>query len=1181
MKNKLQTLLKHKLQWLLLLAALLGVSQGVWATIYFDTSETGWSSVNLVQGHGSYSCFNTVMTKVNGTYLYKKDSPSWWGDETQFAFSTTNWGCEGNSISHRMGWIGNNKCTFTYDGKWTDGKIYTTNGTATCTSCGNGGSVKAYSWGPTKDYSTTYTVTVSVTGGGTITFKYDNTSGTEQTKTATTSGLLYTTILKSIVATPNSGYSLTSLTVDGNSFTSGNSYTLKKSVTIAATFTPTCTTLTTSNYTLTGSLDQPYSGTSRSVTITPKSGIPSGTLYYTGTYYRPGEGASTYAKSTTAPTHVGEYDITYEVAASGSYCAANLNFGKLRVNTYDLKSSLDGWTTGVRMTSTDGTSYTATISSPGNIDLKLFDTRYITDENNPMAWAGKDGEPTITRGSNTTGVVFGDEDNVHLIADGTGTYTFTYNSSTGNLTVTYPAACTQPTVVTSSSVSSVALQSATVKGTITNGSCTVTASGVAYGTSSSPTSGKSVSYTSGTEFSVSLTGLTPGTKYYYRTYATTASGTVYGDEYYFTTTACTAPSSVASTQMAAANYCKDATATALRVTGSGGVTPYTYQWYSNTTASNTGGSLIEGATSQSFTPPTSATGDKYYYCVVKSAAPCSSSTRTSSVSGKIHVDATSVAGSITADASSVCNGNGTTLTLGSKTGNVTKWQKSITSSSTGFSDIANTTTSLSTGSLTQNTWYRAVVTNGVCSAATSTAVGVTVVDRPSITTQPASTVVACSGAVPTPNSISVVASGTDMSYQWQLSSTSDEGPWNNLSGRTTNTFTFGVATTGGGTYYYRCKITSATCSDDPIYTTVSTLTVVPNPTAGTISGSAEACSGVSGDVSLTLSGHTSSGTGIQWQKSTDSGSNWSNIAGATSASLSTSQTVATQYRAVVTTTVASCSRNTDAYSVAMKAPMALTSITLTPNTICTGGESTVTANGLVLSGGSVAYTSSATSKATVAKVSDSEATVSGVAAGNATIIATLSGGCGSTITKTADISVSEGPAKFTLTAAGGTTICSAGGKLRLSGSESGFSYQIYKNGSAYRSPVEGTGSALEFDVFESGDYVCRAYLTSSPSCYTVMTGEVTLHISLTPNLIPATPTVTSYTPVTITSINTDILTWEISGEGNTAYLYDKTSNTVKVKASAAGSPYTITATTAGGCSQTATLTVNADVEVCN
>ncbi|MBQ6766896.1 MAG: hypothetical protein IJP50_07835, partial [Paludibacteraceae bacterium] len=41
MKHKLQNLLKHKFQWLLLLAVLLGVSQGVWGTDYYITGAVG------------------------------------------------------------------------------------------------------------------------------------------------------------------------------------------------------------------------------------------------------------------------------------------------------------------------------------------------------------------------------------------------------------------------------------------------------------------------------------------------------------------------------------------------------------------------------------------------------------------------------------------------------------------------------------------------------------------------------------------------------------------------------------------------------------------------------------------------------------------------------------------------------------------------------------------------------------------------------------------------------------------------------------------------------------------------------------------------------------------------------------------------------------------------------------
>jgi hypothetical protein len=41
-----------------------------------------------------------------------------------------------------------------------------------------------------------------------------------------------------------------------------------------------------------------------------------------------------------------------------------------------------------------------------------------------------------------------------------------------------------------------------------------------------------------------------------------------------------------------------------------------YQWYSNTTNSNTGGAIISTATSSSYTPPNNPAGSLYYYCVI-------------------------------------------------------------------------------------------------------------------------------------------------------------------------------------------------------------------------------------------------------------------------------------------------------------------------------------------------------------------------------------------------------------------------------------------------------------------------------------------------------------------------------------------------------------------------------------
>ncbi|MGP8217691.1 MAG: fibronectin type III domain-containing protein [Bacteroidia bacterium] len=74
-------------------------------------------------------------------------------------------------------------------------------------------------------------------------------------------------------------------------------------------------------------------------------------------------------------------------------------------------------------------------------------------------------------------------------------------------------------------------------------------------------------------------------------------------------------------------------ATALSVTATG--TGLTYQWYSNTVSSNSGGTLISGATSGSYTPVTTTVGTLYYYCVVSGAAPCGSVT--SNVSGSVTV----------------------------------------------------------------------------------------------------------------------------------------------------------------------------------------------------------------------------------------------------------------------------------------------------------------------------------------------------------------------------------------------------------------------------------------------------------------------------------------------------------------------------------------------------------------
>ena len=93
-------------------------------------------------------------------------------------------------------------------------------------------------------------------------------------------------------------------------------------------------------------------------------------------------------------------------------------------------------------------------------------------------------------------------------------------------------------IVTTTPITDIAETSATGGGNITDdGGANVTARGIAYSTSPNPTiSNSTVSAGSGTgSFTANMSGLSPGTKYYVRAYATNSAGTAYGSQEQFTT----------------------------------------------------------------------------------------------------------------------------------------------------------------------------------------------------------------------------------------------------------------------------------------------------------------------------------------------------------------------------------------------------------------------------------------------------------------------------------------------------------------------------------------------------------------------------------------------------------------------------------------------------------------------
>jgi len=130
--------------------------------------------------------------------------------------------------------------------------------------------------------------------------------------------------------------------------------------------------------------------------------------------------------------------------------------------------------------------------------------------------------------------------NVNL-SGSSGNYLHIYYGSGGGINLDQVVLTYTPAIsptVTTHFISNIGTTSATSGGDISSeGSASVTARGVCWNTSGSPTTSNSHT-TDGSgigSFSSSITGLTPGTTYYVRSYATNSINTSYGEERSFTT----------------------------------------------------------------------------------------------------------------------------------------------------------------------------------------------------------------------------------------------------------------------------------------------------------------------------------------------------------------------------------------------------------------------------------------------------------------------------------------------------------------------------------------------------------------------------------------------------------------------------------------------------------------------
>jgi hypothetical protein len=286
---------------------------------------------------------------------------------------------------------------------------------------------------------------------------------------------------------------------------------------------------------------------------------------------------------------------------------------------------------------------------------------------------------------------------------------------------------------------------------------------------------------------------------------------------------------------ATATYCTNGTASALSVTATG--TSLTYQWYSNTTASNSDGIIISiDGTSASYTPIITTLGTTYYYCVVSGT--CTPSV-TSAVSGAIIVNGipTASAGGTT----TICS-NGTATVSGASSSN-----GAILWTHNGGGSIADATalTPTYTADVTdagKTVTLTMTVSNAPCTAATATYS--VIVNTPSVGGTASAAQTICSGSTPS----DITLTSNIGIIQWQSSTTSVSAGFMDISGQTGATLTGVTIGALTATTYYRAVVTSGVCT--AANSNAVTITVNPTLTA-TISGSATICNGTTTIITFT------------------------------------------------------------------------------------------------------------------------------------------------------------------------------------------------------------------------------------------------------------------------------------------------------------------------------------------
>jgi gliding motility-associated-like protein len=274
------------------------------------------------------------------------------------------------------------------------------------------------------------------------------------------------------------------------------------------------------------------------------------------------------------------------------------------------------------------------------------------------------------------------------------------------------------------------------------------------------------------------------------------------------------------------------------------------------------------------------TAGTYTFFWTISNAVCSESTD----SVQIIVYPSTVAGNLVADAFVCISGNNGTVKLTGYTGRVTQWE--VSTDSTAWNAIVNTTDSLIYTNLLSTTYYRAFVQNGICNTVQTNIV--------SIHVNPVSVggklIPARDTVCATANTGSLKLSGfTGVIMRWEYS-TDNGNNWTSVNNSDT-TYNYTNLT---NTTWYRVMIQSGVCSS--AYSDTAIITVDSPTVIGILADNAVVCA-TSNNGKISVTGKT--GAVIHWEVSVDNGNTWSIISNTADSLIYTNLTTTSQYRALI------------------------------------------------------------------------------------------------------------------------------------------------------------------------------------------------------------------------------------------------------------------------------------------